>query len=117
MLDFQIDPFITCLAVGAVWPLLQEAGQRNSWSPGVKRWIAVGFALIVSVGVWFAGAYPASWELFTSQFLVVFGAGQAVFMLLKRVGVFSWLGLSDQSVKAVEDAASYVGKHRGTVGK
>ena len=117
MLGYSIDPFVTCLAVGVVWPLLQEAGQRNGWKPGVKRWIAVGFALIVSVGVWFAGAYPASWELFTSQFLVVFGAGQAVFMLLKHVGVFSWLGLSDQSVKAVEDVVAYVGKHRGTVGK
>lgn len=114
MLGYHIDPFVVSILVGVVWPLIQHVAQRASWSSKTKRFIALGFAVVASVLVWFAGAYPASWELFTAQFLVVFGAGQAVYAVLKAAGVLDWANVSKADTATVDGVFDYVAKHAPT---
>lgn len=113
MLGYQIDPFVACIMLGIVWPIVQQVAQRASWAGRTKRFIAVGFAVVASVLVWFAGAYPASWQLFTTQFLVVFGAGQTVYAFLKGAGVFDWAQVGESDMATADKVFDYQGKHAG----
>lgn len=117
MLGYHIDPFVVSILVGVIWPVVQHVAQRASWTSKTKRFIALGFAVVASVLVWFAGAYPASWELFTAQFLVVFGAGQAVYAVLKSAGVLDWAKTDPTDVATVDGVFDYVAKHAPTATK
>lgn len=117
MLGYRIDPFVISLLVGIVWPLVQHVAQRGSWTGKTKRFVALGFAVVASFLVWFAGAYPASWELFTAQFLIVFGAGQAVYSVLKSAGVLDWANVSKSDTDTVDGVFDYVAKHSASASK
>lgn len=117
MLAYQIDPFVACILLGIAWPIVQQVAQKGSWSGRTKRFIALGFAAVASVLVWFAGAYPASWQLFTTQFLVVFGAGQTAYAFLKGAGVFDWAQVGESDMAAADKVFDYQGKQAADSGR
>ena len=89
----------TLTAVAAVvWPLVQAALDRPYWTAGRRRMIALVAVVVIAVGTWFVGAYPANAEAVTTQVLSVAGLVLGAFNVLKSVkingiSVLDWAGI------------------------
>ena len=91
-LNLDIDPLLWSILAGVIWTPIQAALDKPWWTAGRRRALVLGAAFILGVVIWFAGAYPASWQLIVTQASVVLGAATAAFTLLKRVGAIDWIG-------------------------
>lgn len=89
----------TVTAVAAVvWPLIQAALDRPYWTPSRRRAIALAAVVVIAVGTWFVGSYPANAEAITTQVLSVAGLVLGAFNVLKTVkvngiSVLDWAGI------------------------
>ena len=89
----------TLTAVAAVaWPLVQAALDKPYWTAGRRRAIALAAVVVIAVGTWFVGAYPANAEAVTTQVLSVAGLVLGAFNVLKSVkingiSVLDWAGI------------------------
>lgn len=97
LLGLQSDPFITTVIIGLIWPLIQAALDRPWWTRERRVGLLVGVALVVTVGVWVAGVYPATWRLLTAQLSVFLGVAWSVYQVLAAVKVngvslIDWVG-------------------------
>ena len=92
ILGLDIDPLTASVLAGLVWPLIQSAVDRVEWTAQRRRLLALAAAAVMGVVIWWAGTYPASWELIATQTAVVAGVMQASFTVLKRLGVIDWVG-------------------------
>ncbi|WP_136192453.1 MULTISPECIES: hypothetical protein [Actinomyces] len=103
---------------GLLWPLIQAVLYRVEWTPLRSRLVAIGAAAVLSVVIWWAGAYPATWEMLTAQAAVALGCIQTSFTLLKQWGVLDWLGAVTPGGESRE---AYQARHRadntGTAGE
>lgn len=93
------DQSATLTAVAAVvWPLIQAALDKPYWTAGRRRAIALAAVVVIAVGTWFVGAYPANAEAITVQVLSVAGLVLGAFNILKAikvngVSVLDWAGI------------------------
>lgn len=81
-----------------VWPLIQAALDRPYWTPSRRRAIALAAVVVIAVGTWFVGAYPANAEAVTTQVLSVAGLVLGAFNVLKSIkvngiSVLDWAGI------------------------
>lgn len=89
----------TLTAVAAIaWPLIQAALDKPYWTPSRRRAIALAAVLVIAVGTWFVGAYPANAEAVTTQVLSVAGLVLGAFNILKTIkvngiSVLDWAGI------------------------
>lgn len=89
----------TLTAVAAVaWPLIQAALDKPYWTPSRRRAITLAAIVVISVGTWLAGAYPATVEAATTQALSVAGLVLGAFNILKSVkvngiSILDWAGI------------------------
>ena len=89
----------TLTAVAAVaWPLVQAALDKPYWTAGRRRAITLTAVVVIAVGTWFVGAYPANAEAVTTQVLSVAGLVLGAFNVLKSVkingiSVLDWAGI------------------------
>lgn len=89
----------TLTAVASVaWPLVQAALDRPYWTASRRRAIALAAVVVIAVGTWFVGAYPANAEAFTAQVLSVAGLVLGAFNILKTVkvngiSILDWAGI------------------------
>lgn len=89
----------TLTAVAAVaWPLVQAALDKPYWTAARRRAIALAAVVVIAVGTWFVGAYPANAEAITTQLLSVAGLVLGAFNILKTVkvngiSVLDWAGI------------------------
>lgn len=89
----------TLTAVAAlVWPLIQAALDKPYWTAGRRRMITLVAVVVIAVGTWFVGAYPANAEAVTTQVLSVAGLVLGAFNVLKSVkingiSVLDWAGI------------------------
>ena len=89
----------TLTAVAAIaWPLIQAALDKPYWTPARRRAIALAAVLVIAVGTWFVGAYPANAEAVTTQVLSVAGLVLGAFNILKTIkvngiSVLDWAGI------------------------
>ena len=90
ILSLHQDPFVTTVLVGLVWPLVQAALDRPWWTRERRVGLLVVVALVVTVGVWVAGVYPATWRLLTAQLSVFLGVAWSVYQVLSSVKVGGW---------------------------
>lgn len=89
----------TLTAVAAVvWPLIQAALDKPYWTASRRRAITLAAVVVISVGTWFVGAYPANAGAITTQVLSVAGLVLGAFNILKTIkvngiSVLDWAGI------------------------
>lgn len=114
LLGLQSDPFITTVVVGLLWPLVQAALDRPWWTRGRRVALLAVVALIVTVGVWVSGSYPATWQLLTSQLTVFLGTAWSVYQVLTGIKIngatiLDWVGAATPGGQALDDLTGQSG--------
>jgi len=84
--------------VAIVWPLVQAALDRPYWTASRRRAIALAAIVVIAVGTWLVGAYPATAAAATAQALSVAGLVLGAFNILKSVkvngiSILDWAGI------------------------
>lgn len=97
LLNLHQDPFITTVVIGLIWPLVQAALDKPWWTRERRVGLLVAVAVVVTVGVWLSGSYPATWRLFTAQLSVFLGVAWSVYQVLAAVKIngaslIDWVG-------------------------
>lgn len=93
------DQSATLTAVAAVaWPLIQATLDKPYWTAGRRRAITLAAVVVIAVGTWFVGAYPANAEAITTHVLSVAGLVLGAFNILKAIkvngiSVLDWAGI------------------------
>lgn len=113
LLGLHTDPFLTTVVVGLVWPMVQAALDRPYWTPARRKALLAVVAVVVTIAVWVAGSYPATWRLLIAQAGVFLGVAWSVFQVLSAVRIngvslIDWVGAvtpGGESVEAVRTAA------------
>lgn len=108
LLGLQVDPFLTTVVVGLIWPVVQAALDRPYWTPARRKILLAGVAVIVSLAVWVSGSYPATWQLFLAQASVFLGVAWSVFQVLSGikingVSLINWAGALTPGGETVDD--------------
>jgi len=114
LLGLQSDPFITTVVIGLIWPLVQAALDRPWWTRGRRVALLATVALIVTVGVWISGSYPATWQLIVSQASVFLGVAWSVYQVLAAVKINSvslldWVGAATPGGQSLEELTGQSG--------
>lgn len=96
-LTAEQSAILTAVAA-VVWPLVQAALDKPYWTASRRRAIALAAVVVIAVGTWFVGAYPATAEAATTQVLSVAGLVLGAFNILKSVkvngiSVLDWAGI------------------------
>lgn len=84
--------------VALAWPFVQAALDKPWWTAGRRRVITLAAVVVIAVGTWFVGAYPATASAVTTQVLSVAGLVLGAFNVLKAVkvngvSIIDWAGL------------------------
>ena len=117
LLGLHTDPFLTTVVVGLIWPMVQAALDRPYWTPARRKMLLAVVAVVVSLAVWVAGTYPATWRLIIAQAGVFLGVAWSVFQVLSAiringVSLIDWVGAvtpggeSVEEVRAAADSAT-----------
>lgn len=117
LLGLHTDPFLTTVVVGLIWPMVQAALDRPYWTPARRKVLLAVVAVVVSLAVWVAGTYPATWRLIIAQASVFLGVAWSVFQVLSAiringVSLIDWVGAvtpggeSVEEVRAAADSAT-----------
>nr|DAU39732.1 MAG TPA: hypothetical protein [Caudoviricetes sp.] len=114
LLGLQSDPFITTVVIGLIWPLVQAALDRPWWTRGRRVTLLATVALIVTVGVWISGSYPATWQLIVSQVSVFLGVAWSVYQVLAAVKIngvslLDWVGAATPGGQSLEELTGQSG--------
>ena len=91
-LDLSFDPLGWAVIVGLVWPTIQAALDRPTWTRTRRLVLVIVAGVILSLALWWAGAYPLTAQLVWSQASVIIATATAAFTLLKRIGAIDWIG-------------------------
>lgn len=108
LLGLQADPFLVTVVVGLIWPLVQAALDRPYWTPARRKVLLAAVAVGVSLAVWVAGSYPATWQLFLAQASVFLGIAWSVFQVLSGIkvngiSIIDWAGALTPGGETVDD--------------
>ena len=93
-----IDPFITTVVVGVIWPLVQAALDKPWWTHKRRIVLVSVAATVLSVGIWLVSEYPAGVEYLVAQLTALLGIFWAVYQILSHVkiggdSVLEWVGM------------------------
>ena len=115
LLGLQSDPFVTSVLIGVLWPLIQAALDRPYWTRQRRVWLTVAVAVVVTVGVWVSGSYPATWQLIVSQATVFLGVAWTVYQVLSGirisgVSIINWAGALTPGGESVDDVRANAGE-------
>ena len=112
-LDLNFDPAIVTFLAGPVWALIQAALDKPWWTATRRRTLVAAAALVLSVVIWFAGAYPLTWQMILTQAGLILGYATAAYWILQRitingVSLLDWVGLITPGgeTRIVEGAAT-----------
>ena len=93
------DPMVASAIGGVIAFLLQVVADKPWWTANTRRWIAIVLALTISIGIWYAGVYPANWRIITAQAATALAAAQVAFAILKSIKlpdgntIVDWIGM------------------------
>lgn len=93
-----INPFITTVIVGIVWPLVQAALDKPWWTHKRRIVLVSVAATVLSVGIWLVSEYPATVEYLATQLTALLGIFWAVYQILSHVKIggeslLEWVGM------------------------
>lgn len=96
-LDLGFDPMVVALLTGPVWALVQAVLDKPWWTATRRRVLVSVAALILSVAIWFAGAYPLTWQMILTQTGMILGYATAAYWILKKITIngtplLDWIG-------------------------
>lgn len=108
LLGIHTDPFLTTVVVGLVWPMVQAALDRPYWTPTRRKVLLAVVAGVVTLTVWVAGSYPATWRMMVAQAGVFLGVAWSVFQVLSAiringVSLIDWVGAATPGGESVEE--------------
>lgn len=114
-MNLTAEQSATLTAVAAVaWPFVQAALDKPYWTAGKRRALTLAAVVLIAVGTWFAGAYPATAASAVNHALAVAGLVLGAFNVLKSVkingiSILDWAGIVTPG--GVTLRASGGGKH------
>lgn len=114
LLGLQSDPFVTTVVIGMIWPIIQAALDRPWWTRGRRVALLTIVAAVVTVGVWLAGSYPATWQLVVSQATVFLGVAWSVYQVLVAIkingaSILDWVGAVTPGGQSLEELTGQSG--------
>lgn len=94
----SLDPFITTVIVGIVWPLVQASLDKPWWTHKRRIVLVSVAATVLSAGIWLVSEYPATVEYLAAQLTALLGIFWAVFQILSNVKIggeslIEWVGM------------------------
>ena len=114
-MNLTAEQSATLTAVAAVaWPFIQAALDKPYWTAGRRRTLTLAAVVLIAVGTWLVGAYPATAEGVVSQLLAVAGLVLGAFNILKSVkingiSILDWAGIVTPGGVTLRDSGE--GKH------
>ena len=110
-----VDPFVSTVVVGIVWPLVQASLDKPWWTHKRRIALVSVAATVLSVGIWLVSEYPAGVEYLVAQLSALLGLVWAVFQVLSNVKIggeslIEWVGM-------VTPGGMPRGKHAEQVGE
>lgn len=115
-MNLTAEQSATLTAVAAVaWPFVQAALDKPYWTAGRRRALTLAAVVLIAVGTWFVGAYPANAEAVVTQLLSVAGLVLGAFNILKSVkingiSILDWAGIVTPGGVTLRDSGE--GKHK-----
>ena len=108
MKSLASDPFITTVALGIIWPLIQAALDRPWWTRGRRVTLVIVAAVVLTTGAWAISAYPLAAETLSAQAVQFLGFAWLAFQALSRikiggVSILSWAGILTPGGETRED--------------
>lgn len=96
-LDLNFNPAIVTFLTAIVWPLIQAALDKPWWTAPRRRVLVAVAAVALSIAIWFAGAYPLTWQMILTQTGMILGYATATYWILKRLTIngtplLDWIG-------------------------
>lgn len=93
-----VDPFVTTVVVGIVWPLVQAALDKPWWTHKRRIVLVSVAATVLSVGIWLVSEYPATVEYLATQLTALLGIFWAVYQILSNIKIggeslLEWVGI------------------------
>lgn len=98
-MNLTTEQSATLTAVAAVaWPFVQAALDKPYWTASRRRALTLAAVVLIAVGTWFVGAYPATAASATNHVLAVAGLVLGAFNVLKSVkingiSILDWAGI------------------------
>ncbi len=97
-LDLNFDPATVTFLTAIIWPLIQAALDKPWWTATRRRVLVALAAIVLSLLIWFAGAYPLTWQMILTQTGLILGYATAAYWILKRITIngtplLDWVGL------------------------
>lgn len=92
------DPFIVTVVGGIIWPWVQAMLDRPWWTPSRRVALVILASVVMSIVVWFVGAYPLQWRLIVAQISAFLGTAWVVYQVLAAVRIngvslLDWVGV------------------------
>lgn len=93
-----VDPFVSTVVVGIVWPLVQAALDKPWWTHKRRIILVSVAATVLSVGIWATSEYPATVEYLATQLTALLGIFWAVYQILSNIKIggeslLEWVGM------------------------
>ena len=93
-----VDPFVTTVVVGIVWPLVQAALDKPWWTHKRRIVLVSIAATVLSVGIWATSEYPAGVEYLVAQLSALLGIFWVVYQILSNIKIggeslLEWVGM------------------------
>ncbi|MDN6658740.1 MAG: hypothetical protein L0L18_06940 [Acidipropionibacterium jensenii] len=117
-LDLGLDPMVVALLTGPVWAIIQAALDKPWWTPTRRRVLVAVAALVLSVAIWFASAYPLTWQMILTQTGMILGYATAAYWILKKITIngvplLDWIGLITPGgeSRVVDSTSTYTPEH------
>ena len=93
-----VDPFVTTVVVGVIWPLVQAALDKPWWTHKRRIVLVSTAGVVLSVGIWATSEYPATVEYLATQLTALLGIFWAVYQILSNIKIggeslLEWVGM------------------------
>ena len=97
-----IEPLTIAAVIGAIGTFVTSVLTRSAWSSEVKRWVAIGVVVFLTIAALLIVQFPDYWQIVAGALAVAVGTSQFVYTLLKPTGIFDWIqGPSDKDTPDV----------------
>ena len=102
-MEIVVEPLSLAAVIGAVGTFLTAVLTRANWSSNVKRWVAIGVVVVLTVVALLVYQFPDQWQVVAGALAIAVGASQFVYTLLKPTGILDFIQESTTPTGARSD--------------